>query len=481
MASSTPNQKRPMPIEPLDDAAPDLSGLAILVLDSDKAFVDMMKTSLESFGAEVINATTTEKAKAAFVKHAIAAVIASNSLLTEDRNAFINGFKALHPNGRFYVVIMPGEHECEGDPSACPADDYLIKPVNAERLARTLASAKSTALAAVDPLINKARPYFHFRSPAMRLALESLPKVAASDHTVLIMGETGTGKEIISRGIHVMSTRADGPFIAVNCGAIPETLIEGELFGHEKGAFTGADRMRKGKFEMAHNGTLFLDEIGEMPMHLQVRLLRALEERQIYRVGAERPISVDVRVIAATRRDLKEAVQKGMFREDLYYRLNVLRVQLPPLNERKEDISSLAVFFIDRALSEMGAHPPYPGLSTAAIEMLERQPWRGNVRELRNVMTRVALFLPQDAAQILPSHIIPHLETEESRPASGPYGPAMPQPEQSGVVAIPQGTLLKDAEMMLMEAALKKHKGNRVRAAKELGIGIRTLRRRLNE
>jgi transcriptional regulator with PAS, ATPase and Fis domain len=308
----------------------------------------------------------------------------------------------------------------------------------------------------------------------MRRALEDLPRIAASDRTVLISGETGTGKEIVSRAIHVMSPRSGGPFVALNCGAIPEGLIEGELFGHEKGAFTGADRVRRGKFETAHKGALLLDEIGDMPLNLQVRLLRVLEENQVTRVGGERPLPVNVRVIASSNRELKSAMQEGLFREDLYYRLNVLRIHLPPLSERKEDIPMLAVHFMDRAFAEMGAPEPYPTLSSAAAGLLERLPWRGNVREIRNVMTRVATFLPRGARQVLPMHVLPHVEET-------PPGPSQGGPSGGDGVLIPGGATLYEAEEALIEAALQRAGGNRTRAAKMLGIGVRTLRRKLNE
>ncbi len=331
----------------------------------------------------------------------------------------------------------------------------------------------STALTVTDPLISKLRPYFLFRSPAMRHALKNLPAVAASAQTVLISGETGTGKEIVARAIHVLSKRASGPFMAVNCGAIPEGLIEGELFGHEKGAFTGAAKARKGKFEAANNGTLFLDEIGDMPLLLQVRLLRVLEEHHIYRVGGERPIPINVRVIAATRAGLKKAVEDGLFREDLYYRLNILRIHLPPLRERVEDIAYLAFHFLGRAFAEMGVPPPYPTLSPATVGLIEGLPWRGNVRELRNVMTRVATVLPQGTTQVLPSDIVPHLEDTQ------PHEHILIGGKHEGGISIPIGMPLVEAENTIIRETLRYTGNNRTQAARILKIGIRTLRRRL--
>ncbi|KWT92855.1 sigma-54 interaction domain-containing protein [Candidatus Magnetominusculus xianensis] len=376
-------------------------------------------------------------------------------------------------------------------------EDYINTQIDPRRFIQMVEArlvkhnSGSTALTVTDPLINKLRPYFLFRSPAMRAALENLPVIAASNQTVLISGETGSGKEIVARAIHVLSKRAGGPFMAVNCGAIPEGLIEGELFGHEKGAFTGAARTRKGKFEAANNGTLFLDEIGDMPLLLQVRLLRVLEERHIYRVGGERPIPINVRVIAATRVGLKQAVADGLFREDLYYRLNILRIHLPPLRQRVEDIAYLAFHFLGRAFAEMGIQPPYPPLSPASIDLIEGLPWRGNVRELRNVMTRVATLLPRGTKQVLPIHVTPHLEdiepqpgehvNEQDRQHDRAHSGSLEHESGRDAIFIPIGTSLDDAEDQIIRETLRHTGNNRTKAAKILRIGIRTLRRKLSE
>ena len=307
------------------------------------------------------------------------------------------------------------------------------------------------------------------------MALSNLPQIAASDQTVLISGETGTGKELVARAIHMLSSRAGGPFVPINCGAIPESLIESELFGHEKGAFTGAFKGRKGKFETAHNGILFLDEIGDMPLILQIRLLRVLEDKEVYRIGSDKRISVNVRVITATHMDLESAVRNGLFREDLYYRLNVLRIHLPPLRDRVDDIPILALHFLERAFDEMGRAKPYPVFSPETIHLLQQYPWKGNVRELRNVMTRVATLLPPDTKRVFPIHIISHLG-ENSKIESG----LEPVQISSGIF-IRKGTTIDKAEDMLIDEALKQTGGNRTKAARLLGISLRTLRRKLNK
>jgi len=302
-----------------------------------------------------------------------------------------------------------------------------------------------------------------------------LPQISASAQTVLITGETGSGKEIVARGIHVLSRRSSGPFVPINCGAVPESLIEGELFGHEKGAFTGAIKTRKGKFETADNGTLFLDEISEMPLNLQVRLLRVLEDGIIYRVGGEESMVIDVRVIAASNVDLEKAVKDGLFREDLYYRINVLRINLPPLRERIEDIPLLAVHFLERAFVEMGWQSPFPSLSAETIYVLEQYKWKGNVRELRNIMTRIATLLPQNTKRIFPHHILPHMEEGERIKTADSYEPA-----QDGIF-ISHGTPMKKVEEIMIKEVLKHTNGNKTKAADLLGISLRNLRRKINK
>jgi transcriptional regulator with GAF, ATPase, and Fis domain len=227
------------------------------------------------------------------------------------------------------------------------------------------------------------------RSPEMRRVLDLVGRVAPTDATVLIQGESGTGKELIAKALHHSSRRAEGPFVAVNCGALPETLLESEIFGHVKGAFTGATGNKRGLFEEAHGGTFLLDEVGEMSPSLQVKLLRALQDGEVRRVGANQPTTVDARVVAATNRDLQQRVREGAFREDLFYRLNVIPVTLPPLRERREDIPLLAETFLERVAQKQGRTVR---LGADAIESLLRYPWPGNVRELENLMERTAIL-----------------------------------------------------------------------------------------
>jgi len=456
---------------------PDFSRLVFLILDTDRASLNSIRRLLKSRNARVYLASSVSKAAdiLSSVKH-VDVILASIDLIDNRLIGLIRDLKGHHPVTAFYVLTEEDYRSIDTshEPARLIVDGYIKKPVDIDCIEGLINSDRGeecTSLTVVDPLVERFKPYILFRSPVMRQSLAHLPQIAQSDETVLITGETGTGKEIIARAIHVMSRRASGPFVPINCGAIPESLIEGELFGHEKGAFTGATRTRKGKFETADHGTLFLDEIGEMPLNLQVRLLRVLEDHRLYRVGGETPVSIDVRVIAASNVDLDKAVEERLFRRDLYYRLNILRIHLPPLRERIEDISLLAVHFLERAFNEMRWPKPYPTLTPESIRLLETHPWKGNVRELRNVMTRVATLLPRDTDLIQPSHILPHLERMG-------VADLLVQEGREGVF-VPVGTDLKDVEDILIRETLKYTKGNKTKAAALLGISTRTLRRKL--
>jgi len=376
----------------------------------------------------------------------------------------------------------------------------------------------------------------------MSAVLRNAEKAAASVIPVLIEGESGVGKELIARAVHGQSERRARPFIAVNCGAIPDNLVESILFGHEKGAFTGAAERRLGRFELADTGTIFLDEIGEIPPHTQVKLLRVLEEREFMRVGGVSPIQVNVRVIAATNQALRERVDDGRFRADLFYRLNVLRIYLPPLRERREDIPYLVRRFVEEYSAQH--ERPFHGISAEAMQMLMDYPWPGNVRELRNLIESMVVLSPgheiqpgdlprqirdEGAARLLPVHVGPivrgqesavgrefefivrsllelKLQVEELRRRMddhtqspvhrdgwiGDVSPSIAAPSVAAieprdqapppnVVTISPGTKMADIERSVIEAALKETRGNRRRAAEMLGIGERTLYRKIKE
>jgi DNA-binding NtrC family response regulator len=463
---------------------PDLRGLNVLVIEDDAASLNKIERELVEVGAHVFTSQNSDQASGLLLQTQVEVIIGVLDLVDEKLIEMIKDYKIQYPECLFYVLADQEYDSVEISQESVRhvVDDYITKPLDMIRFARMVEtnigrpSGGSTSLTIVDPLISKVKPYFLFRSPVMRRTLAHLPQIAASDQTVLITGATGSGKELVARAIHVMSGRKSGPFIPVNCGAVPESLIEGELFGHEKGAFTGAIRTRKGKFETADNGTLFLDEIGDMPLNLQVRLLRALEEGSIYRVGSETPIPINVRVIAASNADIQKAVADGLFRDDLYYRINVLRIHLPPLRERVEDIPLLAVHFLERAFAELGRPQPYPVLSSETIYLLEKYPWKGNVREVRNIMTRIATLLPANTKRIFPFHVIPYFDE------SSQVDTAQTTEEGAGEgVFIPVGTALGDAQEKLIMETLKHTNGNKTRAASLLGVSLRNLRRKLNK
>ncbi|MBU1277390.1 MAG: sigma-54 dependent transcriptional regulator [Proteobacteria bacterium] len=326
-----------------------------------------------------------------------------------------------------------------------------------------------------DALLGRSRP--------MQELYKAIGRAAATDATVLIQGESGTGKELVARALFQHSTRADKPFVVVNCVAIPETLLESELFGYEKGAFTGAASRRIGKIEQADRGTVFLDEIGDMPLAIQAKMLRLLAERSVERIGGRHPIPVDVRIIAATNRDLVQAVKEERFREDLYYRLNVVAITLPPLRERREDVPLLADYFLARVTHELGVRNP--GITPEAYELLSAHPWPGNVRELANAMEKCLIFgrgRPVGAEEVA---------TLVLDAGEGPGGSLSPETDQAirawcrqGIAAGRHhllGALLNRVEEIIVSEALETTKGNRSRAARLLGVSRPSLLARLKK
>ena len=381
-----------------------------------------------------------------------------------DGIALLEDFKAAGINST--IVMMSGQASIEMAVKATRlgASDFLEKPISTDKLLLTVEIVlrlKHLEEENRDLKKRLGRHHIVWASPAMKEVMAQVEQVAASETRVCIRGETGTGKELVARTLHEKSPRRAGPFISLNCAAVPSELMETELFGHEKGSFTGAASRHTGKFEQAHHGTLFLDEIGDMPMTMQAKLLRVLEEGEIERVGGDKPFTVDVRVVVATHRNLEEQVRQGTFREDLYHRVFVFPLALPPLRERREDIRVLAEHFI-KQLDEQN-HWKSRTLSSEAVAELERYPWPGNVRELRNVIERVLLFENKD--EIQPATI------QRALPQSTVSASAASNPQLAG--ALVRGILSQRVEAFEREtllAVLKQNHHHMTNTAKALGL-----------
>ncbi len=372
------------------------------------------------------------------------------------------------------VIIMTAYASLETAIKALRAGvhDYLIKPINFDELLVRLErlEAQRAVIEEVQTLKQEVARQYGFdhmvgASAPMQEVFRLVNRVARSRGTVLITGKSGTGKELIARAIHYGSDRAKGRFVALNCGAIPESLFESELFGHKKGAFTGAQADRSGFFTLADGGSLFLDEVGEIPLNLQVKLLRAIEEREVIPVGGTRPIKTDARIIAATNKDLEREVEAGRFREDLYYRLNVVHISLPALNDRREDIPDLVAFFIDRFNADMGRQ--MQGIAPEALRLLSAHDWKGSVRELENAIERAMIF--SSGPMLTVADLPPNL-----RPAgSGGSAP----------VGVPDDLreAIKQFEKRHLETVMRRLGGDKEASAVALGIGLSSLYRKLDE
>ncbi|MDC0886373.1 sigma-54 dependent transcriptional regulator [Altererythrobacter sp.] len=454
----------------------------ILLVEDDESIATVIVSALESEGYEVDRCAAIAARDTLLAARDYAAMLTDVVLEDGDGIASLGRVRQQHP--AMPIIILSAQNTLDTAVRASENDafEYFPKPFDLDELIRAVqqaAGAISKESTAGDDEVS-ALPLVG-RSQAMQSVFRMITRVLRNDLTVLVLGESGTGKELVADAIHQLGSRKTGPFVAVNAAAIPRDLIESELFGHEKGAFTGAVSQAIGKFEQANGGTLFLDEIGDMPLEAQTRLLRALQSGRIRRIGGRQDVAVDVRIVAATNRDLAPMIASGQFREDLYYRLNVVPIELPPLRARRDDIGALARHFLLQAEQD---GLPARKISKGAISLLEKQPWRGNVRELRNLIYRLALMARDE--------IIDAGLTEEivGRDTSGALAERASGIDRAMLDWIVQenpapGALYRAAsaafEKPLFEHALRATGGNQLRAAELLGINRNTLRKRLSE
>jgi two-component system response regulator PilR (NtrC family) len=439
----------------------------ILVIDDEPSMRELLGIMLRKEGYDVVTAENRATAAAAFSQGAVHMVITDVKLPDGDGIEILRHVKAASPETAVIVMTAFGSTETAVTALKLGAQDYLIKPFDIEELKIVVKGALERRQLQDENLRLKAE----FRSlhgldqmigvsPPMIAVFDMIRSVASANSTVLITGESGTGKDLVAKAVHALSSRKDAPFVSINCGAVPENLLESELFGHVKGAFTDAHQNKRGLFEVAHTGTIFLDEVAEMSLGMQVKLLRVLQERRIRRVGGTTEAEVDVRVVAATNRPIERLVKERAFREDLYYRLNVIPIRVPSLRERPEDIALLAEHFLKRFAREMGKD--IATISADAAERLKRYPWPGNVRELENVIERaVALEI---TPTILPERL-PEGVSQAVRDSTVTFGGGFSLPDHLNAI-----------EMDLLRTALAEAKGDRSRTCELLGVSSRSLR-----
>jgi two-component system response regulator AtoC len=450
-----------------------MASLQILVVDDEPAIRQVLTLMLARAGYEVESAASAEEASARLAKGEFDVVLCDIKLPGMDGIELLRRTKAAGSDVVFIMVTAFASMDTAIEALKAGASDYIVKPARNEEILHRLSQIEALRglrnenRALRNMVLGEREERFRFRAPAMQELDRMVRKVAPTDSTVLVAGESGTGKGVVSRQIHELSARRDAPFIPVNCGAIPESLIEAEFFGHTKGAFTSADRARKGLFLQADRGTIFLDEIGELPLAMQTKLLHVIEDKEVRAIGSEQVRKVDVRIIAATNRNLPEMVAAGRFREDLYYRLSVFRITVPALRERSEDIPDLARFI----LSRIGRGAPGArklGIDPVAEELLVAYPWPGNVRELDNVLSRAHILADGDV--IMPGDLPPEVSRVALVPSAG------------GTQVAAKGTLRDQLRRMETEAilrALREAGGDRKAAAQALGIGLSSLYRKL--
>ncbi len=450
-----------------------INKLRILFVDDEADIRNVMKLELPRLGHDVVLCEDGEAALRALDQHSFDVAIVDLRMPGLSGWDVIEHINKVSPETEVIISTAHGDMDSAIQGMRSGADDFLRKPWSLlemsaalKRVAekRTLTN-KAIALESRLKAVEGSRDLIG-RTPEMLRVKKLCEKIAPTDSSVLILGETGTGKELVARRIHDLSKRADMPFVAVNCGALPDNLVESELFGHVKGAFTGADALRKGLLEVANGGTLFLDELGELDKQMQVKLLRFLESGEVRRVGGNEAFHVDVRIVCATNRDLQQMVAEETFREDLFFRINTFEIHLPPLRERKDDLPELARTLIARILKRRDV--PESILAPETIQVLKQHEWSGNVRELANalehaiILSEGGVIHPED----LPTSVLSHATAGFIKPAT---------------VELPlQPKTLREIEMDVIYQVLDKHQGDKPKAALELGIALKTLYNKLN-
>lgn len=445
--------------------------LTVLVVDDEAANRDSVVRIFQKEGLRTLAAPNGEEALDLLRRERINVVVTDLMMPGISGQDLLKAAHTVSPETEVVLMTAYGTVETAVEAMKEGAYDFLTKPLKRHQLVKSVRKAlekqelveENKRLRARVALLSKPGGIVG-TSPAFRSTMDIVRQAAPSSATILVLGESGTGKELVARAIHDLSPRADGPFVPINCAAIPESILESELFGYERGAFTGAERRREGRFERAHRGTVFLDEVGEMSPSVQVKLLRVLQEGEFERLGGGQPVKVDVRLVAATNRDLVQEVKEGRFREDLYYRLNVVKIGLPPLRERQGDASLLADHFLRTYCVKNGKQ--IQGFTQAALEGMERYDWPGNVRELENAVERAVVLSRGDWIDLsdLP---------ETVRGASD-------SPAASRAIVIPIGTPMDEIEMRVIHETLRHTRGDKTLAAQLLGIATRTIYRKLD-
>jgi DNA-binding NtrC family response regulator len=441
----------------------------ILIVEDDPTVGESLRLFLKKKGHEILLASNGKEALQLFRHEIVDLVITDVVMPKMDGIELLEVVKGLRPETEVIVISAQGTIEKAVQAMKLGAFDFIEKPINPRVISLLVERAleKQTLILQNRDLRSRLEDKFHFkniigRSEKMVKIFELIHHIAPYDSSVLIIGESGTGKELIANAIHYNSPRASMPFIKVSCASLSEGIIESELFGHEKGAFTGAIASRKGRFELAHQGTLFLDEVEDIPPATQIKLLRVLQEGEFERVGGNKTNRVNIRIIAASNRDLQEAVKEGVFREDLYYRLNVVNIKLPPLRDRRDDIPFLINFFIEKYNQKY--HMKVKGISQKAMNLLTDYQWTGNVRELENTIESILVINSPEVIDIQ------HLP-QEIRDLK----------ERLEVIPIKIGTPLEEVEKEMLIQTLRATKGNKRKAAQLLGINVRTIHRKVKE